>query len=457
MRYLVLGGGVAGTTVAENLHIFDQTAHVTLISATETVKKVTNLEKKGEVIDSFEVIDSSPHHQCYHFICGLVTKCDFQLQTVTLADGKTFQYDKLCIATGARPNVIFPNIPHVVGIRDTESVQDLQNRLKTCKHVTVVGNGGIASEFVFAAKHCQISWVIKDETITSVFVDSVASKFLLDSMKGENDSNCNPERVAVSKRQIYSTVIKQKNGPVLGSALGPDWYNGFSLDGTSSNKKLEIEYGCQIENVSTCSDDSDYNLKIELTNGQALHSDVLVSATGVIPNSDLFKDQLNLSETDQGIIVDKRMRTSAPNVYAAGDICSIPWKECENWKQMRLWTQALQQGFYTACSMSASDDEVIEPDMSFEIFTHSTKLFGYKVIMLGRYQEWEGCRCYFRISPGLEFVKLVVSNDRIQGALLIGETDLEEVMENLILNQTDISQLGESILDPNIDIEDYFD
>ena len=457
MRYLVIGGGVAGTTVAENLQIFDQNADVTLISATETVKKVTNLEKKGDVINCFEVIDSSPHHLSYRFICGLVTKCDFRLQTVTLADGKAIPYDKLCIATGARPNVLFPSIPHVVGIRDTESVQDLQNRLKNCKHVTVVGNGGIASEFVFAAKKCQISWVIKDKTITSVFVDSVASKFLLDSLKDITDNNCKPECATVSKRQIYSTVIKQKNASILGSALGPDWYNGISLDGTSSTKQLEIEYGCQIGNVTTCSDESDYNLKVELTNGRTLYSDVLVSATGVIPNSDLFKDQLTLSETDQGIIVDKRMRTSAPNVYAAGDICSIPWKECENWKQMRLWTQALQQGFYTARSMSAPYDEVIEPDMSFELFTHSTKLFGFKVIMLGRFQEWEGCQCFFRISPGLEFVKLVVSNDRVQGALLIGETDLEEVMENLILNQMDISQLGESILDPNIDIEDYFD
>ena len=46
---------------------------------------------------------------------------------------------------------------------------------------------------------------------------------------------------------------------------------------------------------------------------------------------------------------------------------------------------------------------------------------------------------------------------RMQGALLIGETDLEETFENLILSQLDLSQLGERLLDPNIDISDYFD
>lgn len=43
------------------------------------------------------------------------------------------------------------------------------------------------------------------------------------------------------------------------------------------------------------------------------------------------------------------------------------------------------------------------------------------------------------------------------GAVLIGETDLEETFENLMLNQMDLTQYGEELLNPNIDIEDYFD
>ena len=46
---------------------------------------------------------------------------------------------------------------------------------------------------------------------------------------------------------------------------------------------------------------------------------------------------------------------------------------------------------------------------------------------------------------------------RMQGAILIGETDLEETFENLILNQMDLSQFGIDLLEPNIDIEDFFD
>jgi pyridine nucleotide-disulfide oxidoreductase domain-containing protein 1 len=62
-----------------------------------------------------------------------------------------------------------------------------------------------------------------------------------------------------------------------------------------------------------------------------------------------------------------------------------------------------------------------------------------------------------RITPGLEYIKLCVSDGRVVGAMLIGDTDLEEVCENLILNKLDVSGLGISMLDPDLDLGDYFD
>ena len=58
---------------------------------------------------------------------------------------------------------------------------------------------------------------------------------------------------------------------------------------------------------------------------------------------------------------------------------------------------------------------------------------------------------------GVEYVKLVLSEGCIHGAVLIGETDLEETIENLILNRLDVIPYKEHLLDPNIDIEDFFD
>ena len=62
-----------------------------------------------------------------------------------------------------------------------------------------------------------------------------------------------------------------------------------------------------------------------------------------------------------------------------------------------------------------------------------------------------------RSSPGVEYVKVVVFRGKVVGALLVGDTGLEEVFENLILNRLDVSHIGVDMLDPNIDLEDFFD
>ena len=53
--------------------------------------------------------------------------------------------------------------------------------------------------------------------------------------------------------------------------------------------------------------------------------------------------------------------------------------------------------------------------------------------------------------------QVVLSGGRMVGAVLVGETDLEETFENLILNQMDLTPYKDELLNPNIDIEDYFD
>jgi hypothetical protein len=62
-----------------------------------------------------------------------------------------------------------------------------------------------------------------------------------------------------------------------------------------------------------------------------------------------------------------------------------------------------------------------------------------------------------RVTPGHEYVKAVLHRGRVVGAMLIGDTDLEETFENLILNGIDVSSLADDLLDPEVDLEDFFD
>jgi pyridine nucleotide-disulfide oxidoreductase domain-containing protein 1 len=190
-----------------------------------------------------------------------------------------------------------------------------------------------------------------------------------------------------------------------------------------------------------------------------------------------------------------------------------------HWFQMKLWTQARTMGHYAAQCMhehkhksstilgdiGATD---VANDIVFEVFAHVTRFFGHKVVLLGRYNaqglgsNYEArvkdmvvtdkglvdsatsaaisqgksnikgtyaadtdqvsstlndLEVWIRVTPGEEYVKVVVFRGRVVGALLLGDTDLEECMENLILNRINITDIGAALLDPELDLEDYFD
>ena len=202
------------------------------------------------------------------------------------------------------------------------------------------------------------------------------------------------------------------------------------------------------------------------------------------------------------------METSSHAVFAAGDCCSYknirtntPIDDTSHWFQMRLWTQARAMGIYAAHCMSGVQDNY-GSDFFLELFAHITRFFGYKVVLLGRYngqglgldienaikeiaiepnhndddntmnddntktKKYETSHIndvknqveiWTRVTVNEEYIKIIIKEGKVIGALLIGDTNLEEVFENLILNQLNVSALGADILNADIDIEDYFD
>ncbi|GFR40960.1 hypothetical protein Agub_g1624, partial [Astrephomene gubernaculifera] len=138
------------------------------------------------------------------------------------------------------------------------------------------------------------------------------------------------------------------------------------------------------------------------------------------------------------------------------------------WFQMRLWTQARVMGSYAAHCMLGLADELAS-GFNFELFTHVTRFMGAKVVLLGLYngQRLEGepageLVSYSRVceaedGSGETFVRVLLLRGRMQGAVLIGNTELEEAFENLILDGLDLSVYGPHILDPDFELEHIFE
>lgn len=101
-------------------------------------------------------------------------------------------------------------------------------------------------------------------------------------------------------------------------------------------------------------------------------------------------------------------------------------------------------------------------------FTHATRFLGKKVILLGLYngQKLEAVPpadviTYSRVlapaSDDSSFVRVLLARGRVRGAVMIGETDLEEAFENLILDGLDVGGYGPALLDPDIELDHVFD
>lgn len=331
-------------------------------------------------------------------------------------EGIFYTYKKLCLCTGASPKLFISDNPLVIGLRDTDSAIDLQRKLSAAKRICLVGNGGIASELVHEARNVEIIWIIRDKHIVSSYVDCGAAEFFSSHVSAESNQQC-PAISRTLRYTISGTEIEGKTAP--GCALGPDWHSGLQLTGRNTKKHLSIEYQTEVRlvsNATSSSVPSEWPVYVELTNGKVYGCDLVVSATGVTPSVPVVQSHdsavFELAE-DGGILVNERMETSIDDVYAAGDVCTINWDVPLHWFQMRLWSQARVMGCYAGrCIVSSlvTTPESIppEPDFSFEMFTHVTRFFGYKVVLLGLFngQNLDGdYEALVRVTKGASLVK----------------------------------------------------
>ncbi|XP_050463153.1 pyridine nucleotide-disulfide oxidoreductase domain-containing protein 1 [Cataglyphis hispanica] len=467
--FVIVGGGIAGVSCAEGLSFLVPEESIILITASPLVKAVTNIVPLGKTLMHFDVEEKSAttlneKYKMLKVIHDTVVKIDITGKLVEISNGKIISFKMLCLCTGAKPKLIAENNNLVVGIRDTESVLQFSHKLKNAKRIIIVGNGGIATEIVHEIKGVEIIWVIKDKHISATFVDPGAAEFFLNKIYSKSDMSENKDTPTKRMRYVVSDTAPVKNG----AALGPDWHNNFDMSSTLfTSTNVQVEYECEISKIFTSDEQKQFNsiekwpIYAQLTNGKIIGCDLIISATGVIPNSDIHGLEDLKKGEDAGLLVDWKLETSKKDIYAAGDVCTADWPKAKHWFQMRLWTQAHQMGRYAAKTMVANlKNEEFLQDFCFELFTHVTKFFSYKVILLGLYNGQTLEKNYeilLRITKDQEYIKIILQDGKMQGAVLIGETDLEEMCENLILDQLDLSIYGEDLLNPNIDIEDYFD
>lgn len=483
---VVVGGGIAGICCLEAI-INEQCVDDTLILITDSriIKRVRNFDTpyKLETCDVLtedirSLLDSRTRDLDLKLIVGTVQTLDVSKKVILYhtydSESEDWQkleqpYDLLCLCHGAKPIQLHysqkgSNLEvdrRVIVLRDTDTVDDFRKKLQDCRRLVLVGNGGISLELAYRVSNCEKTWIVRDETIGCNFFDSGAAKFLLDSISADQ-TRSEKTKISYSTTKAELASTKFNYGP----ALGPNWSQNFELVGNDlSSHKLDIFYKDQVSEIVHRAN-TEYPLQVLTRKKKEIDCDLVVTGIGVEANHiPIIGSNLETSSSNGGILIDEQMRTSINGIYAAGDVVSCErWTHREHWLQMRLWTQARQMGYYAGkCLVNHLRSQDPTVYFQFDCFAHSTSFFGYKLILLGRYNgqacdSGDNLDVIVRVDPGKEYLKVIIKDDKIYGAVLVGDTGKEDMLENMILDGLHVDEaVRDSLLNDTIEIDDWYD
>ncbi|MEU6083886.1 FAD-dependent oxidoreductase [Streptomyces sp. NPDC047108] len=301
-RLVVVGGSLAGLRAVEAARAGGFTGTVTLVGAEEHLPYDRTVLSKAFLEPGAE--PAVPHYRdpaSYRDELGVdlrlgapATGLDTEGRTVT-AGGTAIPYDRLVVATGVRSRTL-PRLTGRAGVhtlRTLDEARALRGALGAARRVVVVGAGFIGAEVASAAR-------ARGAEVT-----------LLEGGPAPLVRSVGPQLGAVLAR--------------LHAAHGTRLRCGVTVDRVEGDGRAE---------------------RVVLSDGSALATDLVVVGVGAEPAADWCAD--SGVATAEGVLCDRHLATSAPGVYAAGDIAR--WHNPLFGREMRLehWTNAAEQGALAA-------------------------------------------------------------------------------------------------------------
>lgn len=173
---------------------------------------------------------------------------------------------------------------------------------------------------------------------------------------------------------------------------------------------------------------------VEFADGQMIPVDAVIFAIGIRPNADLARQAA--LDVGRGVIVDDGLKTSAPGVFAIGE-CAEHRGVCYG-----LVEPAYEQGRVLAMRLAGQD-----ASYGGSVVSTNLKVSGVRVFSAGDYLGDADARRIVCKDPRMGiYRKLVVRDDRLVGAILIGDTNGAADLLDLIRSGADISSMRDELI-----------
>lgn len=303
---LIVGAGAAGCAAAFSLREQGWGGPLVLIGDEAMVPyerpplSKVNLIEEGEPAPKLLVTEERLEELGVEYFPGReVVAIERATHTVRLSDGAQLAYERLLLATGARPrNLSIPVAREspMATLRTYADSMRIRQMIGPGSDVVIVGGGFIGLEVAASAV----------SRGASVRVIEAGSQILQRAVPA-----------------AMAELIKAKH----------------ERSGVVIETETIIERIDAIENRS----------KVLLADGRALLADLVVVGIGAVPNIGLAR-AAGL-EIDNGIALDELLTTSDPDIFGAGDCCSFPHRLYNKRIRLEAWRNAQQQGVAAAANM----------------------------------------------------------------------------------------------------------
>ena len=290
---------------------------------------------------------------------------DRAAHTVRDDAGDIWRYRKLLLATGGAPRTL-PFGPGFIYLRTLDDYRRLRQAAQPGARAVVIGGGFIGSEIAAALS-------LNGAKVTMLFPEAAIG------------ARAYPKALADSVTAYY----REK---------GVDVRAGNSVKGAAGNV-------------------------LELTDGSTLAADVVVAGLGITPNVQLAQDA-GLA-VDNGIVVDAQLRTSDPDIFAAGDVANFPAAALGRRLRVEHENAALTMGERAARGMAGQDAPYDElPYFYSDLFDLGYEAVGTLDARLQTVEQW--------VTPYREGVVYYLDADRVRGVLLWNTWDQVDAARQLI-------------------------
>lgn len=404
-KYLIIGGGAAGTGAAETIRKEDPSGTIAIVS-----DEIHPLYSRVMLSKPNFFLGKIPFEQIWlkgkdwyetnkiTFVGGrTAVGLDSDKKILTLDDNRQISYEKLLVATGVRTRtwtVPGSDKKGIYSLRTLEDGKAIMEGIKTAKRAVTIGGGFIGFEMADLMKLAGL------ET-TMILREDYFWQPTLDEASG----------LMIEKALEKAGVKILKNSEVV-EVIGDDSVKGVILkDGT----KIECE--------------------------------MIITGIGVVPPPLDFLQEAGI-QTKNAILANEYLETSAKDVWTAGDIAEYKDLLLEENIQLGNWVNAHEQGRVAGLGMAGK-----RTPFKFISF-YTTQGVGVNIAFVGDSRLLPDRQVIQRGTPEINsYARLLVVGKELIGATMINRTGDMSTLSKLIENNIDISSHISELGDPNFDLK----